>query len=694
MLWLSYFLAANISSVSQAELKVVTPADIEKISISGRRQQNIDSQAVSAINADTINLQQSVHINELLSRAAGTWVSRGNGQESLTAIRSPVLTGAGACGAFLVAEDSISIRPAGFCNANQLFEVNSEQADSVEVTRGPGSHLFGSNAVHGVINVLTPDVFSQSPLSLGIEGGANGYQRARFSIAQQHSDQSQDQQQGWMLYGNLMKTQGYQADSDGEQHKLNGIHQYQHSDLSVKSVIAATHLNQHSAGFIQGDDGYLDDKLRRSNTNPDGFRHANAIRAYSRWLWQWDDQRSFQLTPFIRSSQMTFSQHWVPWSPTETNRQHSAGVHLQYQQQFSQWQLLAGLDSEWSDSALSETQTRDFSPTLPQGQHYQYKVSGQSLSPWIDAQWQWTTKTQLSAGLRFDHMAYDYQNLLSDGQACAADVTACRFYRPSDRNVSYSDWSPRLALSHQWSPQQAIYLQASRGFRAPQTTELFRLQAGQQIADLQSEQLTNFELGLRGNIALSQSDVSTHYDINLFSMHKRNMIFQDTERQNISNGASRHRGIEATLRSEFNPQFYTEFSGTYAEHTYANNIHISQLNINGNVIDTAPKTMGQVTLGWQSAENTGVSNQPHRIELQWQHLAEYYLNPENTASYPGHNLLHLNTTWWLNDQLKLSFNIRNLTNKKYAERADYAFGNYRYFVGLPRSLYLGLQWQL
>ena len=45
-------------------------------------------------------------------------IQRGSGQESLTALRSPVLTGAGACGAVLVLEDGIPIRPVGTCNVN------------------------------------------------------------------------------------------------------------------------------------------------------------------------------------------------------------------------------------------------------------------------------------------------------------------------------------------------------------------------------------------------------------------------------------------------------------------------------------------------------------------------------------------------------------------------------------------------
>ena len=50
----------------------------------------------------------------------------------LLAIRSPVLTGAGACGAFLLLEDGMPLRPTGFCNVNQLFEANTSQAAAIE----------------------------------------------------------------------------------------------------------------------------------------------------------------------------------------------------------------------------------------------------------------------------------------------------------------------------------------------------------------------------------------------------------------------------------------------------------------------------------------------------------------------------------------------------------------------------------
>ena len=114
--------------------------------------------SISRVDAETIAAIGAKHQADVLNRNAGVYIQRGSGAESLGAIRSPVLAGAGACGAFLVAEDSLPIRPTGFCNLNEMFEVNYEQARQIEVLRGPGSSMFGASAVHGVINVITPQV--------------------------------------------------------------------------------------------------------------------------------------------------------------------------------------------------------------------------------------------------------------------------------------------------------------------------------------------------------------------------------------------------------------------------------------------------------------------------------------------------------------------------------------------------------
>src|SRR5882724_5781923 len=87
------------------------------------------------IDADTLGLISETHPAQVFSGVPGAWVTAGGGQESLMGLRSPLFTGQGACGAFLILEDSIPIQPAGFCNVNALFLLNTEQAAAIEVIR-------------------------------------------------------------------------------------------------------------------------------------------------------------------------------------------------------------------------------------------------------------------------------------------------------------------------------------------------------------------------------------------------------------------------------------------------------------------------------------------------------------------------------------------------------------------------------
>ncbi|MBV1910714.1 MAG: TonB-dependent receptor [Kangiellaceae bacterium] len=680
LLTLSLVLVANSFDCLAASESVNTSEKNEQklIITANKLEKNLNeiTSNASTIGSKKISTKNHIHINELMSEVPATWISRGNGQESLIAIRSPVLTGAGGCGAFMISVDGLSVRPAGFCNVNQLFEINSEQASSVEVIRGPSSSSFGSNAVHGLINFTTPNPMNSVDSYLLFESGPNQYDRLKFAFGSDKEQSSPDQ--GWLLYGNTSYDDGYQKDATTEQHKLNFIHQIETNKLKIKTLLSTSSLHQNSAGFITGEDAYADEELRIQNLNPDGFRHAKASRAYSRIEFELSENSFIEITPFARFSEMSFSQHWVPWDSIENNSQSSFGAQLKYQQQEKDYLVAFGLDSEHSESQLEEIQFTEFSGSKPAGTHYNFEVNHYNFSPWIAADLALTKNSVLSASLRFDHSKVDYDNLESDGSACDISVTDCRFYRTKDVKLSYNDWSPSLGFTNQWTQDHFLYTQLSRGFRAPQHTEMFRLQAGQQTADLNTVRVDSIEFGFRGNTNILE------YDLTFYKMKKSNFIFQDSDRQNVNNGRSDHRGIEIAAKVNFNEFVYSEFFASRASHEYANNIAISSLQISGNEIDTAPKNMGQLSFGWQPKKS-------FNARISWQHLGKYFLNPDNTASYPGHSLVHLSSVFKLNKSIDFSLNVRNLMDRDYAERADFGFGSYRYFVGLPRSIYLGVK---
>ncbi|MBV1908840.1 MAG: TonB-dependent receptor [Kangiellaceae bacterium] len=622
---------------------------------------------------ESLALIEHEHINQSFVQVPGGWISRGNGQEHLTAIRSPILTGTGGCGAFYIAQDGISLRAPGFCNANQLFDANTEQASSIEVLRGPASTLYGSNAVHGVINILTSNPFEQIESDINITVGSHDYLGTDISFGMQSGNQA------FQIYGNTASDGGYKDDSGFDQQKLNLVHQYEHQQLNIKTVLAMTNLNQETAGFISGERAYRDQSIKGQNPNPEAYRDAQSFRAYSQIAYSFDEQSKLIVTPNLRWNEMEFLQHYLPWQPVENNQHQSVGAKVLYQKKINQFDWLFGFDLDLTQGELTEFQQQDFSPTIAAGLHYDYQVNSQTYSPFSQLKWSVSDLTQLTLGGRFEGTEFDYDNNLTDGDACEVGVENCRFTRPADQRVSFQNFSYQLGINHHLANNQRIYGQLSTGHRSPQATELFRLQAGQTIADLKSEKINAFEIGTRGQLG------DLFYDLNLFTMKKRNFIFQDSNRQNISNGETSHQGIEFAFNYQLTANLYSKINATIASHKYDSSLTLSRTDIKNNHIDTAPKHMGSFQLGWKSELG-------NTLELEWVHLGKYYLNPENAAEYAGHDLLNLRVFARLTEQLSINARLLNLTDVDYAERADFGFGSYRYFVGEPRSFFASIKY--
>ena len=221
----------------------------------------------------------------------------------------------------------------------------------------------------------------------------------------------------------------------------------------------------------------------------------------------------------------------------------------------------------------------------------------------------------------------------------------------------------------------------ARGFRAPQATELYRLQSGQQSADLDSEEIDNIEIGLRG-----QWREQVRYDLAFYYMEKDEVIFQDANRQNVSGAKTEHIGAELSLDYAFAANWLLGVDVNTAKHTYESAIELlgSSGDIKGNDIDTSPRVFGSARLEWDFTELVGRDSQ---AQLEWVYMDSYYLEPDNEHEYDGHSLLNLRISSALSRRWSGALRITNLLDEDYAERADFGFGSYRYFTGQPLGVY-------
>jgi iron complex outermembrane receptor protein len=643
--------------------------------------------SISVVSSTDVGLVGATHHAEIMNRVPGAMIQRNSGQESLTAIRSPVLTGPGSCGVFLFLENSVPIRPTGFCNVNELFEVNSEQARSIEILRGPAGVVYGSGAMHGAVNVIQAKPADLPGQSLALEAGPDEFYRGRLALA--HTGGSTD------FGGVVVATHdgGWRDNSGLDEQKLNLSLARPAGAGTLGVQFAATNLEQETAGFIQGFNSYRNEAIAKSNANPEAYRDAYAMRLTGEYT-QPLGSAQLSVRPFVRHSRMDFLQHFLIGKPLEENGQDSLGVITALQTVvLDDMQVLAGIDLELADGFLKETQAgpaTDGAPPAnairPAGKHYDYDVQSKVAALYSQIEQPFAQRWKATAGARLEYVDYDYDNKMTagntrdDGTTCGA--VGCLFNRPADRSDDFTSFTSKLGLSYVITEEHLLYVTGARGYRAPDTSELYRLQRQQSIADLDSERLDSIEAGARGAFG------PLRYSLAAFKMKKDNVIFRDSAGFNVSDGKTDHEGVEY----EFNwlplDTLSLSVAGTYAKHTYAFNRTVDggETIVAGRDVDTAPRHVNTARLEWQFLPAANA-------ELEWVSVGRYFVDAANANEYPGHDLLNLRVGWDFREAWRTTLRLNNVTDRAYADRADFAFGNYRYFPGRGRTLFLEVRYR-
>jgi outer membrane receptor protein involved in Fe transport len=623
--------------------------------------------STAVLGTDEIDRIGAHHPAEDLNRLPGVLIHRGSGLEHLTAIRSPVLTGGAGAGSFLFLEDGIPLRAAGFANVNELFDAHTELARAIEVVRGPGGALYGSNAEHGLINVLSRGPGDASFIEAA--GGSWRYGGRAFLAA------------GGAGAGasgalTLTREDGYRAESGLDQQKATVRGEWSQGDWRQRLTLSGMNLNQETAGFVVGPSAYKSTALARGNLNPTAFRDARGTRLAFVLARERAGGGEDRVTVYARATDMAFLQHFFPSQAVERDWDWSAGFQARRTLKFSGSNLIAfGLDGEFTVGALQEIQSISNVGTYVKGVHYDYVIPTTVLAPYVHSEWQLGARTRLTAGARYEVTRYDYHNH-------TAANTIGRFQRPASRTDAFRAFTPNAALSYDLSKNWFVYGRVVRGARAPQTSDAYRLQNLQTVGAIKTETLDSAEAGLRGRVA------GAAFELVGYAMDKRHFFFRDADGFNVPDGRTRHRGIELTLDAPLGKALRLNGAFSFARHTYEFNRPVTstltESIVKGDDVDTAPHVLAGASLLWLPAP-AFVS------ELSWTHVGRYFTDAANRHTYPGHHVFDLRMAWRPAPGLEAKLAIRNLMNTDYAERADYAFGQERYFPGETRGFEFALR---
>jgi len=644
----------------------LTAEPLEEIIVSGNRlgePRNEVAAAVSSLSGDQLQLTPSTAIDNVLNQAPGVMLQNTNGQQHLTAIRSPVLTGGAGQGSFLFLEDGLPLRAAAFGNVNGLMESSWELASDIEIWRGPASAVYGANAVHGLVNVL-----HQRPQSGSVAIGSSQYAqqlKVQALLAEGYAQGYINRDDGW-------------RDSTGvDQEKLFLHMPVTVADINIKSSLVLHRLDQQTAGFIRGHNAYLDEALIYSNPNEDAYRRVDGIR------WKSDissDASDWTITPYFRQLDSELLMHFLPSQAIENSSQSSLGVLTNYRVSLGRVNAQFGVDADLSEGELREEQLIEDVYSYTQGLHYDYKVMTRNLATYGQLSGDLSEAITWEAGLRYESMHYDYANHLGAGGEG-------RFLRLASREDRYDVWLPKLALRYRFNNEQSSWIRLSRGGRTPQASDLYRLQLNQTGGKAQVETLDNLEVGWLYKTPALDAEVVAFYQ------YKRGVFFRDANGYSEANGRTEHLGVEASVNYQLSSQWAWQATATYSQHYYRFNREIvagpntTEAIHDGNQVDTAPNWLGSQRLAWSP-------NEQWQFGVQWQWVGSYYMDASNQHKYDGHQLLSADLQFLAMDSLTLGLAVHNLTNERYADRADFAFGSERYLPGRPRTVSVMLNYKL
>lgn len=167
---LSTSLSSDVVAQAFADVPGVTPM-LETIVVTASGSANTlgdTAASIGVISDAEIEAVNPTHAAELMNRIPGVNIVQlgSSGSGVMAAIRQPMSTSP----VYLYLENGVPTRAAGFFNHNALYEVNLSGANGVEIIKGPGSALYGSDAIGAVVNTLSGRPPKADKLSVNVEG--------------------------------------------------------------------------------------------------------------------------------------------------------------------------------------------------------------------------------------------------------------------------------------------------------------------------------------------------------------------------------------------------------------------------------------------------------------------------------------------------------------------------------------------
>ena len=384
-------------------------------------------------------------------------------------------------------------------------------AERVEVLRGPASVLYGSNAMGGVINIVTRKMQQD-----GIRTHANVGYGSYNTLQSEVTNRIRKGRFTSIVSGSYNRTDGHRKDMEFEQYGGYAKFGYEISDAwNVWADVNLTHFDASNPGEISNPLLDNDQRITRGMTSFALANHYAKTSGTLSFFYNW-------------------GKHWIndgyhlggdPLDYRFHSRDQMLGVSwYQIVQLFEGNRLTVGFDyfhfggEAWNKTLARE---RDTQADKTQDDVAGYIDFRQNLGDWLT----------FDVGLRVDH-----------------------------HSQVGTEWVPQIGFSFHLPKNSEVKLMASKGFRYPTIREMYMFRPAN--PDLKPERLWSYELSFARRLL----DGRLSYGVNVFYIDGENLIMRvpiDGRPLNVNTGKIENSGIEAQVAYRIVPAWSVDANYSY-----------------------------------------------------------------------------------------------------------------------------------
>ena len=625
------FVMPNIASAQQAD------GDMENILVSASLLPitiNRSANAITIIDRNEINNRAVVSASDLLRDVAGLAVSRSGAQGSQTQIRMR----GGEANHLLVLVDGVEAN-----NPAQSDEFNwgtlvAAHIERIEIIRGPQSSMLGSDAMAGVVNIITRR--TDQPLSANAFFETGGFNTQNNGISIGFKDGGFDMRLGVS-----------DLQTDGENISRSGSEKdgYENTNLNLKSgwkasdQLRLTFVARQSDGMNEYDADSDFDSLIDDQDNVSKFRSATMqLKAdYSSFNGHWQHQLSMAQST---NKNAEFNQR-TPGTVTDSNK--------------DQYRLVSSL--LWDElnhrlSLLIEREEEEFQQRGPINDYGVFGIYDPNQSRSRDT----------------DSLALEYRADISEKLTLAVST------RHDDNSEFNSSDTSRVEAIYQINDSVRLRSAYGTAIKNPTFTERFGFYTNFiGNPSLEPEESSNWELGIDQLFNQGGSTLSvTFFNSELENEIDGNFMDPVTFRYTSKNrqGLSKRQGMELTTVNKLNDAVSLNTSYTYTDSVESDGAN--------RLVDEVRRArhIGSLNLSWQAMDSLHIN-----ANAQYNGSQMDVVYPKN-VKLADYTVVNLSANYRATPNLDVYVRFDNLLNESYEEVFSYQTLGFSANIGVRYKL--------